>query len=307
MLEIVKKGPMTTVQDAGRTGHQAEGVRPSGACDPFAFGIANRLAGNPPDAAALEFTLSGGAVRFTRGGCFAFSGADMPLTLNGRMIEKDRCHAVSAGDVLEIGMARAGLRGYLAVGGGIDTAPCLGSRSSEKPPETGEIVPAGGGPFRPRRADADALRKTASRVRLTDGGAIPVLRYVPGPQEERFEPADFDRNIYTVRTDSDRMGVRMDGEALASGAGYDILSDGIAPGAIQISGGGLPVVMQAAHQTTGGYAKIGTVITADLKVLAQLRPGERVCFSRVTPDEARAYLINERQRMEEIGHADDRP
>jgi antagonist of KipI len=307
-MTILSPGPLTTVQDLGRTGCAALGYRTCGAADRYSFRLANLLAGNEPGAAALEYTLLGPTVRFEEETIFALAGAPVPATLDGKAVFMGAPVLAKAGSVLALGAASAGVRGYLAVSGGVDVPPVLGSRSTDaacrlggfegRALRAGDALPVGAtgaGRAWKRLQNRKALPPDAPLHPLAflGGQAIPLLRAVPGPQRELFTDegaAAFLRGVYTVTAESNRMACRLQGPAVEAKNGYDIISDGIAAGSVQISGSGRPIVMLADHQTAGGYAKIATVITADLPVLAQLRPGRIVKFAFVTPEQGVSAL-----------------
>ena len=301
---LVAPGPLSTVQDMGRTGHAAQGYPECGACDKYALALGNLLCGNPEAAAAIEMTLSGATVQFERDAVIALTGAACAPTLGGRPIPTYAPVRVRAGDTLEIGAFSAGLRGYLCVQGGIDTPPVLGSRSTDmkcrigglegRALRKGDVLPVGKAPAgydftraaRAARALAEKpwlLRPRTAHAFLGDQ-VIPLLRAVPGPQDDAFTVdglRTFFSGLYAVTPDSNRMGVKLSGPAAETKRSSDILSDGIVEGSVQISANGQPILMLADHQTTGGYAKIATVIGPDLCAAAQLRPGETAAFRPV--------------------------
>ena len=309
-LKVLDPGPLTTVQDAGRTGYAAQGYRACGAADSYAYRLGNALIGNAPGAAVLECTLRGAALQFESDTVFALTGAESSATLDGAPVPYYAPLFAKAGSTLQMGMAPAGLRSYLAVSGGIATLPVLGSRATDlkcriggfegRKLAKGDTLPTG-------QCDTAALwQKITARqlarplrdkriitaphpVRVQGTQTLPLLRAVPGPQDAAFTTAGlqtFTHGIYKLTPNCDRMACKLAGPAIEMKHGADILSDGIAAGSVQISADGQPIVMLADHQTTGGYAKIATVISADLPVLAQLRPGQAVAFTFVTPAQA---------------------
>jgi biotin-dependent carboxylase-like uncharacterized protein len=288
-LRVLAPGPLTTVQDGGRSGWLRFGVPPSGALDPRALAIANLLVGNRPDAGALEMTLAGGAFAVEGEAVrIAVAGADMPLAIDGAAAPRDRSHTLAPGAVLRIGAAKSGARTYLAASGGFAVAPVFGSVATH--PRSG----IGGGALR----EGDIVPLATAAPSSPELGLAadappthPRLRIVLGPQDDYFTPdaiAALLGGDYTITARSDRMGVRLAGPPLAHARGFNIVSDAIAPGSIQVPGGGQPIILLADRQTTGGYPKIATVISADLPELGQARPGDRVRFESVTLDEARA-------------------
>lgn len=334
-IEILKAGPLCSVQDDGRKGFQALGYQESGTMDKYAMYSANILAGNTEDyrrEAVLEYTLAGITARFDASAVIALSGADMRPLLNGRPVPLYAPLLVRAGDTLAMGMAVKGLRGYLAVYGGISVPAVMGSRSTGlkthmggfqgRALQAGDLLPVGRtaresealfrrirrefrGRF-PLGAGWEWLRGEAAPRRFSGSESITLLRVVPGPQEEAFTGEGlevFSRGIYTLTPDCNRMALKLDGPPVATHRGSDILSDGIVGGSVQISSKGMPILMTADHQTTGGYAKIGTVIRADLSAAAQLKPGDRVGFRFVEPETG---ILAWRQAAEELNKLKER-
>ena len=235
-LTILSPGPLTTVQDEGRFGHLHAGIGRSGAMDARAYRAANALVGNARGEAVLEATLMGPTIRFEQACSIALTGADMSACLDGQPIPRYACVPVRAGQVLEMGFAAAGVRGYLAVRGGIDVPLALGSRSTNLKCQlggwqgrrlaAGDVLPIGAQtPCQPPAAPMEPPEYPASIT----------VRAVAGPQAEMFPPeslAAFFSQAFTISPDSDRMGIRLQGEPLASLAGTDIVSDGIVFGAV---------------------------------------------------------------------------
>lgn len=308
LLQVVEGGPLTTVQDLGRPGFQHLGVPVSGAADPAALRVANALAGNPPSDAALEITLAGFEVEFLGDLCGAVAGADLGFTLDGRPLAPPLPFVASAGSRLRAEGRRWGCRAYLAVGGGFDLPPVLGSRSTYLPARFGGLegrplrrgdVLAGPGSF-PATFDPDRRPPTELLPPYTREGEVLTLRAVPGPQDDAFSQAglrSFFGEGYSVSPRSDRMGCQLTGPRVEHRAGADIVSDGTAWGSVQVPGNGQPIVLLADRQTTGGYAKIATVITADLPLAAQAVPGDRVRFREVDLWEAREALAWREYRL----------
>ncbi len=287
---VKRPGPLTTVQDAGRFGYQAGGIRPCGVMDTAAYEAANALVGNRGGEAALEMTLMGPALEFQSPAWVALTGADMGAALDGAPVERYRAVHVAAGQTLNLGLAASGCRGYLAVRGGIDVAPVMGSRATDMSARMGgfEGRPLRAGDVLPLSAeDGWTPPQQAPMEPPACPGAIEV-RAIPGPQDDAFTQAglaSFFSVSYEVSPDSDRMGIRFEGPAIESVSGNDIVSDGIVFGSVQVTSGGKPIVLMADHPTTGGYAKIATVVSFDLPKLAQARPGDTVRFRRVTLEE----------------------
>jgi biotin-dependent carboxylase-like uncharacterized protein len=292
-LVLVRAGLASSVQDLGRWGWQHQGVSPAGAMDPECLELANLLVGNQPGTAALEMGLLGDELLVEADSVrIAFTGAAMPLQVDGIPVTPWRSHTLLRGQRLAVGAAAAGVWGYLAVAGGLAVPEVLGSRSTHwRSGLGGRLLRAG-----------DALPLVGAGTRMTDGpelgladppaiGGAQQIRIILGPQADRFTAAGlatFLEADWRILPESDRMAYRLDGPAVEHAAGFNILSDGIMRGSIQVPGTGRPLVMQADHQTTGGYPKIATVVSADLSMLAQLAPGRSLRFVAITPAQARA-------------------
>jgi antagonist of KipI len=307
MITVLKPGLLTTVQDAGRRGYRAFGMPLAGAMDEEAYAIANLLAGNAAGEAALEMTLLGATLRFERDAFVGLFGADMQAKLGGSPVRNGTGFPVRAGAELALGSAAAGCRAYLAVRGGLDVPVVLGSRS------TYTRAGVGGHQGRALRA-GDVLAFVPPRRRGPAQRALPEqlltcpqrsveLRVLLGPQDDLFLEEGlraFLGSEYEVSNRNDRMGYQLDGPPIRHRAGADIVSDAICPGAVQVPGRGTPIVMMADCQTTGGYAKIATVIGPDLGRLAQTRFGDSVRFVACTHEEAVAALRARRDRLRDV-------
>ena len=289
MIRVRKPGLLTTVQDLGRPGLAHLGVPTAGAADRRAFGLANRLVGNQPGAAALEITLAGPELELEAGGWIALTGGRVTAHLDGRPVPMDMAVRADPGQVLRVGSVTSGLRAYLAVRGGIDVPPVLGSRSTDTlapvgPPrlEEGARLPVGD------QAGGDPYRQVAPTPPVDPE---PVLRTVRGPRDEVFTH-DAVRGLigaaWTVTSDSDRTGVRLDGPVLERRRRVELASEGMVEGSLQVPPDGHPILFLANHPTTGGYPVIAVVVGADLPLAAQARPGTRMLFRFVTLTAARA-------------------
>ncbi len=293
MSVLVKTpGPLTTVQDEGRFFYQSSGIRPSGVMDAAAYEAANALVGNAKGEAVLEMTFLGATLEFQSAAWFALTGADMQAKLDGVPVERYRAVRAEAGQTLAVGMAAVGCRGYLAVRGGFDVPLVMGSRSTDVSAKLGgfEGRALKAGDVLPTLA-ADDWTPTDLRYEPPVYESEITVRVVPGPQQEYFTAAGVDTffsAVYEISPNSDRMGLRLDGPEVESISGTDIVSDGIVFGSIQVPSGGVPIILMADHQTAGGYAKIGTVLSFDLPKLAQARPGDKVRFARISAEEAQA-------------------
>lgn len=271
-LEVVRPGFSTTVQDLGRPGHAALGVSRSGAADRGSFELANRLVGNPSGAAALEVTLGGLVLRASSVTTVAVTGASCAVSPGG----VNAPITLWPGDELTLGTATAGLRCYVAVRGGIDVPPVLGSRSTDTlgklgppPLAAGMLLPVG-------VPGAFPVADLAPRAALP---ASPVLRVTPGPRRDWFTaPDELLSTVYTVSPDSDRVGIRFTGPPLARSRHDELPSEACVPGSVQVPPSGRPILFHADSPTTGGYPVIAVVEEADLDLAAQLRPGQAVTF-----------------------------
>lgn len=287
-VTVVRPGMLTTVQDLGRRGLQHLGVPVAGPMDWWCHEAANRLAGNPPEAALLEITLIGPELEFSRDAIAVVTGAHFELTVSGRPGVINQAFAVGAGERLSFGRRLTGARAFLAVDGGFAVPEVLGSRA------THVRAALGGHQGRPlRRGDSLALGEPAGAVALTEVFGSPhlpvpspaVLRAIPGP--DAVGGAFWD-GVFTISPESDRMGYRLDGPGLETAGTH--LSSGVAMGTVQVTPSGTAVLLMADRATSGGYARAATVITADLPIAGQLAPGDRVRFAQVDARLARAAL-----------------
>ena len=311
VIEVVDGGIGNSIQDVGRFGYRHMGITVSGALDAYLARCANALVGNSPDCACIEIRGAGptlavreGRVRVALAGGVGAIGATLRRA-NGETYEISAWTSVTlaVGDTLEVGYLPGGTA-YLALSGGIDTPRQLGSRSTYQRAQIGGIdgAPLASGQLLPCRALGclDPREFQAAAPWLACADAVATLRVIPGPQQGHFESASLTRFVsdeFEVTTQIDRMGVRLQGEKLEhmSAQAADIVSDGVTPGAIQVPGSGQPIILLADCQTVGGYPKIATVISADLLLLAQLQPGQRVRFRAV--DAAQAIeALRQRER-----------
>lgn len=284
MIEILRPGPLTTVQDLGRPGWASLGVSPSGAADLGALRLANRLVGNPESAACLEITLGGLVARFHAAALVALTGAPAPARVGDRAGFVNGPLAVRAGERLVLGRPERALRTYLAVRGGIAVAPVFGSRSTDllsglgpAPVTAGARLPVG---------DAAAGVPTVDLAPVPAHPGELVLRVLAGPRDD-WITADarrlFATEAYAVSARSNRVGVRLDGPPLARARREELPSEGIVRGAVQVPPDGRPVLFLADHPVTGGYPVIGVVEPQDLDLLGQARPGQRVSLRWAGP------------------------
>lgn len=281
-LVVVRPGMLTTVQDLGRPGYAHLGVPRSGALDPPAAALVNRLAGNPPGAAVLETTLDGCALRPRSTVTAAVGGAPCPVSVGGRPVAWGAPVVVPAGEVLEVGAVVAGVRSYVAVRGGIAVEPVLGSRATDllsglgpAPLAEGVVLPLGRPAGPPARVDAAPQPGPPAEL---------VLRVAPGPRADWFTARgryDLTARAYRVSPASNRIGLRTEGPALERAREGELPSEGMVLGAVQVPPDGRPVVFLADHPTTGGYPVIAVVRAADLPAAAQAAPGTPLRFAAV--------------------------
>ncbi|MCJ1699258.1 biotin-dependent carboxyltransferase family protein [Rathayibacter festucae] len=277
-LRILDPGPLALIQDEGRPGHAAVGVGRSGAMDRGALRLANRLLGNAPDAAALELLGAGFTARFETPAWISLTGAAGAATLDGAALARVLPTLAPAGSVLRLGPLTTGLRRTLGVRGGIAAPPVLGSRSRDT------LSALGPAPLRP--GDLLAFGTPAGEVLLPDWWPIdpprnPVLRVHPGPRLDLLPPGTWQRLLtgpWHLSPSADRVGLRLSGTPLPTGAAPDLPSEALVPGAIQLPPSGLPVLFGPDHPTTGGYPVIAVMAAASLDHLAHLTPGDEVHF-----------------------------
>ncbi len=305
VLEVEKPGLLSTVQDLGRGAYQEFGMPVAGAVDDYSLQVANILVGNSPSEAALELTMAGPEFKVLEGGLIAITGADMDPKLNGEQIPLWEAVKVSAGDVLEFAWSKSGCRSYLALSGGVDVPPVLGSKST--------YIRGGIGGINGRALKSGDLIRSGEPPgpiehfgRKVPAGYIPnynsswEVKVVLGPQDDYFSQRGihtFLNNEYLVTSESDRMGCRLEGPKIEHLSGADIISDGIPPGALQVPGHGQPIIMLSDRQTTGGYAKIATVIAADLWKIAQAKPGDSVRFRALQVEKAQKAYFDFKKRL----------
>ena len=309
-ITVLNPGLMTTVQDQGRIGYQQFGVSVSGVMDPRSAALANILVGNDEKEAVLECTMMGPHLQFNQANCIAITGGDLMPTLDGKPIPNYTAVKVEAGQVLKFTMPKTGCRAFIAFAGGLDIPEVMGSRS------TYMKAKIGGKEGRKLQKD-DVIGFRAPKAELKNmnfrsmaSEFVPrkeyTIRVVLGPQDDYFTDAGiqtFLSQVYTVTAEFDRMGCRLEGEAIAHKEGGDIISDGIAFGAIQVPSSGKPIIMLGDRQTTGGYTKIANVISADFRILAQLKQGDKVRFEKVSVKAAQDALLTQRAALKTIRNA----
>jgi len=306
-ITVLRAGPLTSVQDLGRTRHRGLGVSRGGALDPCAARIANLLVANPAEAGVLEITLGGLRLRFADARRVAWCGGEFTVEIAGTKISAGRPAIVRVGEELKIGPSQCGCRVWLAISGGVEVPAVLGSRSTD--------LRCGFGGHKGRALrDGDELslgKATAlslDTARVAPWGAplewaqtamrTPILRIVRGAEWEEFEQkgqSAFLETAFTVSAHADRMGIRLEGPDLSRKSKREMLSEAVAPGTVQVANNGQPILLLGDCQTIGGYPKIAHVITVDLPRAAQLQPNDIVRFEEVGPAEA-TTLFAQRER-----------
>ena len=310
MVEVIQPGLLTTVQDLGRWGYQKYGVPVCGALDLVSLRIANILVGNHESLAGLEMTAAGPSLKFDEDAVIAVTGADLGPQIDSKPAPSWESVPVPGGSTLSFGGPQDGLRAYLAVAGGIDVPMVMGSRSTDiksgfgglhgRALQPGDQIPIGPSSI-PGKWESKTLPTSISR-QPTYGQTFEI-RVVLGPQDGMFTErgiAVLLTSEYTVSTDSDRTGCRLDGPAVRHVRGPDIVSDGTALGSIQVPGSGTPIILLADRGTTGGYTKIATVISPDIGLLAQAMPDARIRFVAVSLEEAHEILREQENIIREI-------
>jgi len=303
-FEVVVPGPLTTVQDSGRFGYGRYGVPPSGALDTFSLRVANLLVGNPENEACLEITLFGFKVKTLTDVAIAVAGADLQAYCNDKSLDVCTSYILKKGSVLAFRGIRGGCRSYLAVGGGLYLPEVMGSRSTNLSSQFGGLEGRS-------LQKGDILFAISPHLHLNTGGKTfpqtrtPLygnewsLRVIFGPQDDQFTEKGkkiFISSSYYVSPHSDRTGIRLTGPIIERSPEVDesIISEGVIPGTIQVPGDAQPIIILA-EIVTGGYRKIATIITADLPLAGQIKPGDTVRFEQVSLDMAYEAL----QEMEE--------
>lgn len=309
-LEILEVNGLATLQDTGRTGWRKFGVPASGAMDAFAFRAANLLAGNDPECAAVEIGMGGIALRALRDCVIAVAGVGCALSVYIWDFPPWSSYYVRGGWTVRLDKLDFGMWAYLAVSGGVQTPPTLGSSSTYlrgpfggfdgRQLQAGDVLQSGAPP-RPLDDLAAQTLPAEAQPAYSDN---PTLDIVLGPQEEYFTDESIETFLsseYTISATSDRMGYRLEGPALARRNKTELLSEGVTMGAVQVPSNGQPIVMMADSPTTGGYPKIGTVVSADLPLLAQCVPGRsKIRFQKTTVAKAQKKYRNLMSGLERI-------
>src|ERR1700736_4953523 len=315
-IDILRSSFLTTVQDLGRMGFREFGVSPGGALDSHALRVANLLVGNKESAAGIEITFGGVQLRFADERVVAWCGGEFDVRIGSTSLPAGHAGFVRAGDVLIFNQPKTGCRSWLGISGGIDVPLVLGSRSTDlranfggldgRALRDGDEVPLGGNSERPKIL-IEKLReqKVANWKPPHDWSSPakhePVLRVICGSDSDRFNDVTIQRftnDVFVVSADSNRMGARLEGPHLQRDHDVDLVSEGVAPGTIQVPPSGQPILLLGDCQTIGGYPKIAHVITVDLPVAAQLRAGDTVRFQEISLADAHRLLCERERELE---------
>lgn len=306
-IRILKGGMLTTVQDGGRTGYQSQGFSVAGVMDTRSFKIANLLLDNPENEAVLEFTLIGPTLEFTSETIIAITGGDFQPQINGEPAPMYTAIYMHKGDILKFGSARTGSRGYIAFSSYLSIPVVMGSRCTN--------LKSSIGGFKGRKLqDGDYINFRIKRRYLPFflsrklepddfGQEEAVLRVIMGPQDDMFSRQGIETFLnteYTVTSEFDRMGCRLDGAYIARKTEGDMISDGIALGSIQVPSHGKPIILLADRQTTGGYPKIATVASVDIPKLVQRKTDHKIRFEAITVQEAQKLYAKEMNELDEM-------
>ncbi|MBZ9687142.1 biotin-dependent carboxyltransferase family protein [Clostridium estertheticum] len=294
IMKILKPGMYTTIQDEGRYNYQKSGMSVAGAMDQFSLRVANILVGNSDGEACLEATIMGPEIKFQGEAMIAVTGANLVPRINNVAVDMWCGVKVSDGDVLSFGTVKSGCRSYISITNGIDVPEVMGSKSTYVKGKVGGFegrILKAGDEIRIRSSEGSNFD---SRVKLPTE-FIPsynkdnMVRVVMGPQDDYFTAEGINTFFncpYEVTNEADRMGYRLSGTKISHKTGADIISDGITMGSVQVPGHGAPIIMMADRQTTGGYTKIATVITPDINIVGQLKPGDSIRFKAIDIVEA---------------------
>jgi len=305
-IKVLNPGLLTTVQDMGRIGYQQFGIPVSGVMDARSTAIANILVGNAQEEAVLECTLMGPHLEFDCDNTIAITGGELTPVLDEKTVPMYRAIYVRNGQILRFLAPKTGCRAYISFKGGLEIPKVMGSRSTYLRAKIGGLEGR-----KLQKGDVIGFRHPGipmnMEVRFLTPEFVPqpiyTLRVLPGPQRDAFSPEGlqtFLTQIYTVTNDFDRMGCRLDGTAIRHIKDGNIISDGISFGAVQVPSEGKPIIMLADRQTVGGYTKIANIITADFRILAQLKAGDRVRFQLVSVQNAQSVLLAQRAALHKL-------
>lgn len=319
-VKVIRPGLLASIQDLGRHGFQKYGVIVSGAMDSFSLRMANLLAGNAESEAAIEVTMMGTLLQFERDSIIALTGGDLNPVIDGEQVPMWRPVLVKKGSVLHFTVCRSGCRAYVSVFGGLSIKDVMNSKSTYlrggiggnkgRALQTNDILE-----LNQKEQEAHPLfhylNKQQDRAFSSVHWFIPsphlngqhVIRVMPGPEFERFTPgsqAAFWKGTFTISPQSDRMGYRLSGPELKLHSTFELLSEAVAEGTIQVPQDGNPIVLLADRQTTGGYPRIGQVASVDLPAVAQAKPGEKIKFKSISREEAEQLYLQQEYLIESV-------
>lgn len=298
-FSVIRSGPLTTIQDGGRSGQHQLGLTEGGAMDFRSFALANRLVGNDIHSAALEISLGGLTLKCLKTAQICLTGAYCPLAINGKSVQLWQAHAVAPNDIIEVGYAALGVRSYLSCSGGFISPQWFGSQATVIREGLGEALKNGD------QLDSHPSLTPLYKIHFSDQPSLrnsACLRFVPGYQWAHLatdQQQAFLSTEYAISPANDRMGYQLAGTAIDTGI-ETLYSEGISLGAIQITGNGQPIVLTNDRQTIGGYPKLGSVISEDLDKLAQLNSHATVTFKTIDPEAAVKLFRQYRSRIEGI-------
>ncbi|MDE5422510.1 biotin-dependent carboxyltransferase family protein [Ancylomarina sp. DW003] len=304
-IKILNPGLLSSIQDAGRYGYQQYGMPVAGAMDTDALQFANWCVGNSSNEACIESTIIGASLEFNCGTTIALCGAKVQAKINGEFAEMNRSLQVKTGDKLEMGNVQAGCRIYLAIAGGFNIPDLMASKSTYLRGKFGgfEGKALASGDEIEVNESGKQIKRRLPQALISDFSNNTSIRITAGAEVRRFTQEgikSFLCSTYTVSAQSDRMGYRLSGAKIEHTDGADIISSGISTGAIQVPGHGAPIIMMADHQTVGGYTKIANVIAADLPLLGQMKPGDKITFKEVSLEKAQNILIEKHRIRQEL-------
>lgn len=313
-IRILKGGMLTTVQDLGRNGYQSQGFSVAGVMDVRSFKIANLLLDNPENEAVLEITLIGPTLEFTSATIIAITGGDFEPTVNGEPVPMYTALYINKGDILKFGSARTGSRGYIAFSSYLEIPVVMGSRCTNMKSSLGgfkgrKLMAGDYINFRIKRRYLPFF--LSRKLDLNEFDQMSAeLRVVMGPQDDKFSRQGIETFLnseYTVTSDFDRMGCRLEGPFIAPKESSDIISDGISFGSIQVPSHGKPIILLSDRQTTGGYAKIATVASVDIPKLVQRKTDHKIRFRAISVQEAQRLCLEEMKELDAMRKAIHQP
>ena len=299
-IKVLKPGVQTTVQDIGRYGYSHFGISSSGPADQFSFRLGNIILGNDEKLASLEMTLLGGDFQFNSDAEIAITGSRFNISLDGKYIDYNLPIFVKKNQILSIGMTDGGARCYLSIKGGVKTQNYLNSKTTHvmagmggflgRPLKKGDIVEIG----KDNGVNSIDISNNIDEINRS------IILINRGLQSSYFSDSTWDSftsKMFTVSEVFSRMGIRLTGNPIHSSKGNEILTEGIPIGAIQVPGGGEPIISFVEHQTTGGYPKIANVISADLCKVGQLKPGDEFQFKLISFEEAESLRLDQENKL----------